>query len=130
MEIKYKRLSADVIDYYFFSEIIALIKSMEDVLSFKYSIIITTIIGIIFFILFMCKDSIFGYESIGKKIMKLKISAKDENIINKKFLIKRNLSNFLKYPVYPYYILFDYRTNFDEKYDISIIEKVKISNKF
>lgn len=57
--------------------------------------------------LFLRKDTLFGYESIGKKLMRLKIYdlSNNERVKNKKKLIDRNFYSFCSLPIYAFMIL-------------------------
>ena len=54
------------------------------------NIISAILIVVILYILILNKDSIIGYESIGKKIMRLKIYKVGKRLEDKKILRKRN----------------------------------------
>ena len=54
------------------------------------NIISDILIVVILYILILNKDSIIGYESIGKKIMRLKIYKVGKRLEDKKILRKRN----------------------------------------
>ena len=54
------------------------------------NIISAILIVVILYILILNKDSIIGYESIGKKIMRLKIYKVGKRLEDKKMLRKRN----------------------------------------
>ena len=104
MGVKIRRLIAIYIDFnitfyicYFFGEIISLLISENLFLEIIFSIISF----IIWFNLFLRKDILFGYESIGKKLMRLKIYnlSNNERVKNKKRLIDRNFYSFWSLPI-------------------------------
>lgn len=110
MGVKIRRLIAIYIDYnitfyicYFFGKIISLLISENLFLEIIFSIISF----IIWFNLFLRKDTLFGYESIGKKLMRLKIYdlSNNELVKNKKRLIDRNFYSFWSLPIYAFMIL-------------------------
>ncbi len=119
MNLKIRRLIAMYIDFHivFFATYIFI--GMFESLFYK-NILVDIIFGLafgtIFINLLLRKDMIFGYESIGKKIMKLKIY--DENgmrIKNRKELIDRIYYSLFSYefPFYPYIILINNRSRGD-----------------
>ncbi len=63
--------------------------------------------GLLVFInVFLRKDIIFGYESIGKKLMRLKIYDKNnERLTNKKQLIDRTFHSLWTFHIYIFMIL-------------------------
>lgn len=110
MGVKIRRLIAIYIDYnitfyicYFLEKIINLLIPENLFLEIIFSIISF----IIWFNLFLRKDTLFGYESIGKKLMKLKIYdlSNNELVKNKKRLIDRNFYSFWSLLVYAFMIL-------------------------
>ena len=67
--------------------------------------IVTSIIAIILMVnLFLRKDCLIGYNSIGKKIVKLKIYQNDKMVNDKKLLIDRILYT-VKSPIYSLFSL-------------------------
>ena len=109
MIIKVKRLIAMVIDYYiifypcwYLLNFIAFLTG--DNLVFQFAL---SLFGFILVCgLFAVKDIIFGYESIGKKIVKLKIYDETGNrLTNKKKLFKRVIYTSLLIPFYIFMIL-------------------------
>ena len=119
MNLKIRRLGAIFIDYliifytcYYFLQIL-------QPLAKKYiflEIVFTLTALILFANLFLRKDMIFGYESIGKKIMRLKIyNESGMRIKNKKKLIDRVYYSlfFFYFPFYPYIILINNRSRGD-----------------
>lgn len=83
--------------------------------------IITSIIAIILIInLFLRKDCLIGYESIGKKIFRLKIYQNNKNVKDKKLLIDRVLYA-IKSPLYNLFILLlNNQTEGDIKYSTEV----------
>lgn len=79
------------------------------------NIISAIFIVIIFYLLILNKDGIIGYESIGKKIMKLKIYKDGKRLKDKKILRKRNYLSFWDMPFYVINVLFDNKTEGDTK---------------
>ncbi len=69
------------------------------------------------------KDIIFGYESIGKKLMKLEIvNQVGEKEKNKLFLFKRVFYSLFTvfFPLYPYMILFNNKSFGDYKTELTV----------
>ena len=104
MCVKIRRLIAIYIDFnitvyicYFLEKIISLLIPENLFLEIIFSIISF----IIWFNLFLKKDTLFGYESIGKKLMRLKIYdlSNNERVKNKKRLIDRNFYSFWSLPI-------------------------------
>jgi len=129
MSLKLRRLLATCIDYCviiypisYFSEFLK--KTISIVIQNKF--ICDMLIGIIFlvllFSLFIRKDTLFGYESIGKKIMKLKIYDKEgSRIKDKRLLIDRVFRSCnLYFPLYPFMILFDNKSEGDKKMETRV----------
>ena len=79
------------------------------------NIISAILIVVILYILILNKDSIIGYESIGKKIMRLKIYKDEKRLEDKKILRKRNFLSFWDLPFYIINVLFDNKTEGDIK---------------
>ena len=79
--------------------------------------ILVFVLMILNFLVFLNKDGIFGYNSIGKKIMKLKIfDDNDEIVTNKKILFLRNFESFKYIISYVPMILTKNQSAGDEKY--------------
>lgn len=70
-----------------------------------------------FFVFFCCKDIIFGYESIGMKIMKLHIYDEKGNIVHdKKVLFKRSFYSSVRYMFhFSDFFLFDGERSYADK---------------
>lgn len=79
------------------------------------NIISAIFIVIIFYLLILNKDGIIGYESIGKKIMRLKIYKDGKRLEDKKISRKRNYFSFWDMPFYVINVLFDNKTEGDIK---------------
>lgn len=122
MKLKIKRIFAAVIDFYIIGLALAL---PLEIINYLIGIdIISIIIGIAFVLLFIylyCrKDCIFGYESIGKKLLGLSIYSKNIRITDKVLLKNRVISTFELLPLYPIDILIDNVSIGDKKYDTEI----------
>lgn len=88
--------------------------------------IVTSIIAIILMVnLFLRKDCLLGYNSIGKKIFKLKIYQNDKMVNDKKLLIDRMLYT-VKSPIYS---LFSLLLNTRQKAILNVIQRLKVSEK-
>lgn len=106
MFLKLRRIIALYIDYclifftaYYFTKL----------LSFFDNKFYNNIIGIISIILlvylFLKKDCLIGYESIGKKLMFLKIYQNGKPVKDKKILTQRIIKTFWTIPFYPFMII-------------------------
>lgn len=119
INLKLRRIIAIFIDFHIIFFAGYMFASIFEMMPFE-NILIDIICGLVFltiFInLFLRKDMIFGYESIGKKIMRLKIyNESGMRIKNKKKLIDRvyySLFTF-EFPFYPYIILINNRSRGD-----------------
>lgn len=122
MKLKIKRIIAAVIDFYIIVLVLAL--PLEFINSSIDNNIISIIIGIAFFFFFIYlyyrKDCIFGYESIGKKLLGLNVYSKNIRITDKILLKNRVKSTFELFPLYPIDILIDNVSIGDKKYDTEI----------
>ena len=108
MVLKFRRLMAALIDYiiifytcyayeYLFSKLI-------DNIIFK--IFVAIVAAVLFINLFIRKDVIFGYESLGKKAMRLKIYDQNgDRIIKRNLLINRIIPTLITFPIYVFMIL-------------------------
>lgn len=118
MLLRLRRLAASYIDimliYFILYYPVKLLKIL-----FKNNIvpnIISSIfILVILYILILNKDGIIGYESIGKKITRLKIYKDGKRLEDKKILRKRNYLSFWDLPFYVINVLFDNKTEGDIK---------------
>lgn len=119
MSVKFRRLGATFIDcicihyiIYFFGLIMEPL--IKDNIYIRLCLSITLLIFDV--LVFLRKDVIFGYESIGKKIMKLKIYDIDGNrLTDKKLLIDRVRHSLWPFCLYPFMILIDNRSVGDKK---------------
>ena len=83
--------------------------------------IVTSIIAIILMVnLFLRKDCIIGYESIGKKIFKLKIFHNKQPVKNKKLLIDRTFITMGSFALYPFMVLYNNKSKGDIKCNTEI----------
>lgn len=118
MVLKLRRLTASYIDIMLISFIIYYPFKLLEIL-FKNNMVLNIIsailILIIFYTLILNKDGIMGYESIGKKIMRLKIYKDGKRLEDKKILRKRNYLSFWDLPFYVINVLFDNKTEGDIK---------------
>lgn len=128
MQIRIKRLVACGIDLLPF---MVLLRFLTPII---YNVIpnsngIRTVICIIYYvslgILVCLKDNFFGNESVGKKIMKLKIVGLNGEIEkDKKMLFERNFYSLFNvfFPMYPYMILFINKSFGDMKTKLEVKE--------
>lgn len=119
MGLKIRRLVATYIDYsIIFNVCYYLLKYIQ-------SLIIENLFFEIFFLilfiliglnLFLRKDVIFGYESIGKNLKRLKIYDKNnERLTNKKQLIDRIFHSIWTFHIYIFMILINNKSTGDKK---------------
>lgn len=117
MKLKIKRLIAIIIDILIIKYIIV------EPLRIFYQQFNTTLANIIFTIItlvislgaFLCKDCLIGYESLGKKIMRLKIYQEGNVLCDKIILIKRVIFTIFTSPLYPFMILYNNKSKGDIK---------------
>lgn len=118
MLLRLRRLIASYLDIMIISFVIYYPCKLLEIL-FKNNIVLNIIsailIVVILYILILNKDSIIGYESIGKKIMRLKIYKDEKRLEDKKILRKRNFLSFWDLPFYIINVLFDNKTEGDIK---------------
>mgnify|MGYP005797875483 CR=1 FL=1 len=118
MLLRLRRLIASYIDIMLISFIIYYPFKLLEIL-FKNNMVLNIIsailILVIFYTLILNKDGIIGYESIGKKIMRLKIYKDGKRLEDKKILRKRNYLSFYDLPFYVINVLFDNKTEGDIK---------------
>lgn len=118
MLLRLRRLIASYIDIMLISFIIYYPFKLLEIL-FKNNMVLNIIsailIVVILYILILNKDGIMGYESIGKKIMRLKIYKDGKRLEDKKILRKRNYLSFWDLPFYVINVLFDNKTEGDIK---------------
>lgn len=81
-----------------------------------YSIFLSSCFLVLFFNIFLIKDCIFGYESIGKKIMFLKIYHNGDVLKDKKILKDRVYFSIWNFPIYPFMILINNKSSGDNKF--------------
>ncbi len=84
------------------------------------NIIIDCLCLILIVFLFIKKDCIIGYESIGKKIFRLKIYSNSKQVKDKKLLTNRVKKTFYKFPLYPISILCEGKSEGDIEYDTEV----------
>ena len=118
MLLRLRRLIASYLDIMIISFVIYYPCKLLEIL-FKNNIVLNIISAIfivfILYILILNKDGIIGYESIGKKIMRLKIYKDEKRLEDKKILRKRNFLSFWDLPFYIINVLFDNKTEGDIK---------------
>ena len=118
MLLRLRRLIASYLDIMIIPFVIYYPCKLLEIL-FKNNIVLNIIsailIVVILYILILNKDSIIGYESIGKKIMRLKIYKDEKRLEDKKILRKRNFLSFWDLPFYIINVLFDNKTEGDIK---------------
>ena len=121
MKIKIKRLIAIYIDFILIFYICYfLLKPIDYLVSGN--VFFEVLIGIVglglYYLIFTRKDVIIGYESIGKKITKLKIFSNDgKRITDKNVLKNRVFYSLATFPLYPLMILLDNKCEGDKKMD-------------
>lgn len=88
------------------------------------NMVIDIICGILWLILFIFvlinKDNLFGYISIGKRIMGLKIYYNNTIVKDKKLLKKRNIANMNDFYTYVIDVLFDNKSEGDVKFNTEV----------
>ena len=118
MLLRLRRLIASYLDIMIISFVIYYPCKLLEIL-FKNNIVLNIIsailIVVILYILILNKDSIIGYESIGKKIMRLKIYKVGKRLEDKKILRKRNYLNIRDMPFYVINVLVNNKTEGDIK---------------
>ncbi len=121
MKVKLKRLLAGLIDWLI---IISIIVAFEvvDIKNDMLDIISMSLELIFMFYLVPRKDCLFGYVSIGKKIMKLGIYKDDKRVTDKDILRKRTYFTILAFPVNLIYVLKDNKTISDEECNTEVKE--------
>ena len=119
MLLRVRRLIAVYLDYvicmYINYPLILISNLFEDSAYNFISIIIDVICILIFLYTFFHKDCLIGYESIGKKIMRLKIYQNDVQVHDKNLLLKRVEKTFWSIPIYPFLILINNQTWADKE---------------
>lgn len=119
MNKKVKRLVAIGIDCLIFEILVEVARKVQVIFHISDILILITFFPLLF-ILVINKDCLFGYESIGKKIMNLKIYQNGERVTNKKILRKRIFEGWIGIPFYPIYILTSGKSLSDEKLNIEV----------
>lgn len=113
--MKIKRIFADCIDLlgiYLITLFLAFTFQPQPYLySDAINFIILYIPFLIAYVLLICKDIIFGYKSLGKKIMKLNVYDKEKLLVlSKRTLICRNIVSCWLLPLNVIFILFCNKT--------------------
>lgn len=125
---KIQRLVAILIDYVIILMVADILYSV--LVYFNEIKVLEIIFMILYFIVVVCllvvKDCIFGYTSIGKKILGMKIYQNDEVVTDKKLLLKRNLKTILLFPLYPFMILIKNQSLGDKKTNTKIVYSDKL----
>ncbi len=115
--MKLRRLIAAIIDFVIIGYIILIPLWVID--QFINGIFIDIFIGITglvaFFNMYIRKDCLIGNNSIGKKIVKLKICQNEKELKDQKALIKRNYITFWTIPYYPFMVLYNNKSEGDIK---------------
>lgn len=119
--MKRKRILAVIVD-------LSLLGVYQYALSFLFLIINSTIIWIMCWgfvmissvYLVIQKDCLFGYESIGKKMMKLKIYQNGKILRDKSILRKRAIEDLKNFMLYPIMLWANGRSVADEKYNTEV----------
>ena len=115
--MKLRRLIAATIDFIIIGYIILIPLWVID--QFINGIFIDIFIGITglvaFFNMYIRKDCLIGNNSIGKKIVKLKICQNEKELKDQKALIKRNYITFWTIPYYPFMVLYNNKSEGDIK---------------
>src|SRR5699024_5948335 len=122
MFLKIRRLLAVAVDFYIIFQIIywplyCIFKNLDNMIAN----IFCGLISIILFInLMLRKDCIIGYESIGKKIFKLKIFHNKQAVKNEELLIDRTLITMGSFALYPFMVLYNNKSKGDIKCNTEI----------
>lgn len=123
--MKRKRMLAVIVD---FSLIGVYQYVLSKILKFLFLMINSTIILLLCWsfvmvssvYLFIQKDCFWGYESIGKKIMKLKIYQNGKVLKDKSILRKRAIEDLKNFMLYPIMLWANGRSVADEKYNTEV----------
>lgn len=117
-----KRIISIIIDILIMNFVIYMIARPINLIIKDYTI--NVILNTIFFVLclyfFIYKDSIWGYESIGKKIMGLKIYQNGERIIDKKILVQRIKTTYIYFFISGPMLVLTGKTEADMKYNTEV----------
>lgn len=125
MNLKTKRIISLLIDG---SLILCLLKFFSNILESIFidevHLLIAKLPLLIFSIyIIINKDTIIGYESIGKKIMQLEIRQDDVRVTDKKILRGRNKTTMFKIPLCFFWIMITGVSDGDEKYNTRVVSK-------
>ena len=126
--MKIKRILADCIDLLGIYLILLFLALTFQPQPYLYSDIINFIIlyipFLIGYVLIICKDIIFGHKSLGKRIMKLNVYDKNEQLIlSKKTLICRNIVSCWLLPLNILFILLQNKTFGDYVMRTQVLQK-------
>lgn len=117
MNLKIRRIISIIIDT---SIIISILWCFSKIIEYfctnETQILIAKLPLLIFGIyIILNKDSLIGYESVGKKIMNLNICQNGERVTDKRILVKRNKITFFKLPFCIFWICIKGVSDGDEK---------------
>ncbi len=117
MLLKIRRFLAIYIDFVIIFYLCYYLFHILDIFdNIYYSIFLSTCSLVLFFNIFLMKDCIFGYESIGKKMMFLKIYHNEDVLKDKKILKDRVYFSIWNFPIYPFMILINNKSSGDNKF--------------
>lgn len=88
--------------------------------NFAINVIIDFVYAILLIEVYIRKDCLFGYESLGKKLMGMAIYKDKEKIVNKKILMQRVKSSLFFFPLYPIDILFENKSRGDKQFNTNV----------
>ena len=121
MFLKIRRLIAMYIDFTIIIYLLFMLGELINIINNIYiNIFLSLNLFILIYKLFIYKDCLIGYESIGKKIMKLKIYQDNNLLLNKEILIKRNCKNLKSFIAYIIMVLVDNKSCVDSDLNIYI----------
>lgn len=121
MFLKIRRLIAMYIDFTIIIYLLFMLGELINIINNIYiNIFLSLNLFILIYKLFIYKDCLFGYESIGKKIMKLKIYQDNNLLLNKEILKKRNCKNLKSFIAYTIMVLVDNKSCVDSDLNIYI----------
>ena len=121
MKLKLKRIVAGLIDFLIIISII-IIFEVVNIKNEMLDIILMSLEAIFMFFIIPRKDCLFGYESIGKKIMKLGIYKDNKRVTDKDILRKRTYYALIALPFNIFYILKNNKCIGDEEYNTEVKE--------
>ena len=117
MLLKIRRFLAIYIDFVIIFYLCYYLFHILDIFdNIYYSIFLSSCALVLFFNIFLLKDCICGYESIGKKIMFLKIYYNDDILKDKRILKDRVYFSIWNFPIYPFMILINNKSSGDNKF--------------